>query len=176
MKKTEKINGLDDQAYWEDILKAEKTPWDDALSPDRRRVEFNDFRENKLALPIPEPTTTPPELIARIDPACDPRRGGIGGYGTTGLKMIREAAGFTCSPSAWFEKMKNRGWDFVRVVATDEITIPRSITNASSIAIYSNISSIQNAGLLERAHTKEARRLQVSGWGIRTNPSSGGAR
>lgn len=176
MKKTEKINRLEDPAYWEEILKTENTPWDDALTSYRPWVEFNDLRENKTALPIPEKTSIPPELIARIDPACDPRSGGIGGFGTTGLKLIRDAAGFTYSPSAWLEKMKNSRWDFVRVATPDGITIPRSVTNASSIAIYSNVSSIRNAGLTERAHTIEARRLQVCGWGIRTDPSSGGVK
>ncbi|HLE18562.1 MAG TPA: hypothetical protein VI728_09800 [Syntrophales bacterium] len=123
----------------------------------------------------PEPDQSPldPDLIAAIDPACDPRSGGIGGYGTKGLKKIRDAAGFSYNPSSWHAKMKNETWDFVIAVTSDGgLTSPKSVDNIDEAVFYTNIASAEEAGRQERGKIKKARQEWVPGW-FKTDPSRG---
>jgi len=172
MKKTEKINEL---AYWEKRLKDEGLDIypdsADALNP-FRSDEFQDTIKTVPTFNVITVRAMDPDVIARLDPACDPRSGGIGGYGSKGLKKIRDEAGFRYNPSSFLAKMGHEGWDFVHVVSSAGITVPRSVDNLDTAAFFTNIASARAAGEQEREATKQVLQGHVPGW-FKTDTSSG---
>jgi len=180
MKKTEKINEL---AHWEKRLKDEGlgiyAPSTSPLNSHKR--ERGDYQGNfaldglkkKEGRHIKKEPVSPPSiplkkldetLVARLDPACDPRSGGIGGYGAKGLKVIRDVAGFKYNPSSFHAKIGHEGWDFVHVVSSAGITVPRSVDNLDTAAFFTNIASARAAGEQEREATKQVLQGHVPGW------------
>lgn len=175
-----------------------ETPSRDALNPYKWRPEYDEtmgetatagpdaderpdrpikqrppmtYESSSPFLSMPEVSPIDPDLIARVAPMCDPRSGGVGGYGSKGLKAIRDAAGFKYNPSSFHAKMKNPSWDFVKVITDSGLTCPRSVENIETTAFYTNVASAEEAGRKEREKITIARQERKADWF--TDPSSG---